>query len=96
MCGVLCYRYAALVELSPSREEAEKLPVELGVSVQGSVDELRKKLNDKWRALEAYLPPHVTDKLAPSMDVAGTSCVKILGATSILRLAILRINCGVM
>ena len=64
------------------REEAEKLAVELGVSAQGSLDELRKKLKDKWRALEAYLPPHVTDKLVQSLDVAGSSTVEVQGGDS--------------
>jgi hypothetical protein len=44
------------------REEAEKLAVELGVSVHGTLDDLRKKLKEKWKALEQYLPPQSTDK----------------------------------
>ncbi|PNF34291.1 hypothetical protein B7P43_G16460 [Cryptotermes secundus] len=59
------------------REYAEKFASELGVSVQGTLDYLPKKLKDKWRALEACLPPHITDKFAASTDVAGTSMVKI-------------------
>ena len=47
------------------REEAEKLASELGVSVQGTLDELRKRLQEKWRALEVCLPPQITDKLPP-------------------------------
>jgi hypothetical protein len=37
------------------REEAEKLANELGLSAQGTLDELRRKVKDKWRAVETYL-----------------------------------------
>jgi hypothetical protein len=43
------------------REEAEKLVNELGVSTQGTLDELRRKVKDKWRAVETYLPPQIAD-----------------------------------
>ena len=56
--------------------------MELGVSAQGSLDELRKRLKEKWRALEVYLPPHLTDKLASSRDTADTSGVRSLGGDS--------------
>jgi hypothetical protein len=39
------------------REEAEKLEMELCVPVQGTLDDLRKRLKEKWKALETYLPP---------------------------------------
>ncbi|PNF25747.1 hypothetical protein B7P43_G12985 [Cryptotermes secundus] len=58
------------------REEAEKLASELCVSVQGTLDELRKRLKEKWRALEVCLPPQITDKFAASTDVAGPSAIK--------------------
>jgi hypothetical protein len=57
------------------REEAEKLATEMGVSVQGTLDELRKRLKEKWGALENYLPPQSTDKSEVGMDVAGVSDV---------------------
>jgi predicted transcriptional regulator len=44
------------------KEEAEKLAMELGVPVQGTMDELRKRLKDKWRIVETYLPPQSKDK----------------------------------
>jgi hypothetical protein len=53
-------------------EEAEKLAVELGVSVQGTLDDVRKKLKEKWKALEQYLPPQSTDK-SVVMHAAGFS-----------------------
>jgi hypothetical protein len=34
-----------------SKEEAEKLAMELSVPVQGTLDELRKKLKEKYKAL---------------------------------------------
>ncbi|PNF19609.1 hypothetical protein B7P43_G16647 [Cryptotermes secundus] len=58
------------------RERAEKLASELGVSVQGTLDELQKRLKEKWRALEVCLPPQITDKFAASTDVAGPSAIK--------------------
>jgi hypothetical protein len=59
------------------REEAEKLANELGVSTQGTLDELRQKVKDKWRAVETYLPPQIADKFGVGMDMAGVSNVKI-------------------
>jgi hypothetical protein len=59
------------------REEAEKFASELGVSVQGTLDELRKRLKEKWRALEVCLPPQIADKFAASTDIAGTRMSKI-------------------
>jgi hypothetical protein len=41
------------------REDAEKLAIAFGVSVQGTLDELRKKLK-KLRAVEKYLLPQST------------------------------------
>jgi hypothetical protein len=58
------------------REEAEKMAVELGVSIQGTLDELRKRLKEKWRAVEHFLPPQSTDVSEASMDAAGCSGVQ--------------------
>jgi hypothetical protein len=62
------------------REEAAKLANELGVSVQSTLDELRRKVKDKWRAAETYLPPQVADKFGAGMDIAGVSNIKIQNA----------------
>jgi hypothetical protein len=62
------------------REEAEKLTNKLGVSVQDTLDELRRKVKGKWRAVETYLPPQIADKFGESMDVAGVSNVTIQNA----------------
>ncbi|PNF20864.1 hypothetical protein B7P43_G11731 [Cryptotermes secundus] len=58
------------------RDEAKKFASELGVSVQGTLDELRNRLKEKWRALEVCLPPQITDNFAASTDVAGPSAIK--------------------
>jgi hypothetical protein len=58
------------------REEAEKLAMELGVPVQGILDEFRKRLKEKWKALETYLPPQNTDKSKVAMHTAGVSDIK--------------------
>jgi hypothetical protein len=55
------------------REEAEKLAVELGVSVQGTLYDLHKKLKEKWKVLEQYQPPQSTDKSEVVMHAAGLS-----------------------
>jgi hypothetical protein len=55
------------------KEDAEKLAMELGVSVQGTLDELRKRLRDKWRLMETYLPPQSTDKSGVAVHTAASS-----------------------
>jgi hypothetical protein len=62
------------------REEAEKLANELGVSGQGTLDDLRRKVKDKWRAVETYLPTQIADKFGAGVDVAGVSNAKIQNA----------------
>jgi hypothetical protein len=53
--------------------EAEKLAVELGVPVDGTLDDLRKRLKEKWRLMENYLPPQFTAKSEVGMNTAGSS-----------------------
>jgi hypothetical protein len=55
------------------KEEAEKLATELGVPVQGTLDEFRKRLKEKWKAVETYLPPQREDKSEVAMHTAGIS-----------------------
>jgi hypothetical protein len=59
------------------REEAEKRAMELGVPVQGTLDELRKILKETWKALETYLPSQNTDKSEVAMHTAGVSVIKV-------------------
>ncbi|PNF34200.1 hypothetical protein B7P43_G17550 [Cryptotermes secundus] len=58
------------------REDAEKLAIEFGVSVQGTLDEMWNKLKENWRVVETYLPPQSTDKSEVGMGIAGASDVK--------------------
>jgi hypothetical protein len=58
------------------REESENLGMELSVPVQGTLDDLRKRLK-KWKALETYLPPQSTDKSEVAMHTAGVSDIKV-------------------
>jgi hypothetical protein len=60
-----------------SRDEAEKLAMELSVPVQGTLDELRKRLKEKWKVLETYLPPQNTDKSEVAMHTAGVSDTEV-------------------
>jgi hypothetical protein len=53
------------------REEAERLAVELGVTGQGTLDELRKRLKEKWRMVEQFLPPRSTEESVASLGDAG-------------------------
>jgi hypothetical protein len=61
------------------KEEAEKLAMELGVPVQGTVNELRQRLKDKWRIFETYLPPKSKDKSEVVVHTAGISNAKVQG-----------------
>jgi hypothetical protein len=45
--------------------------------VQGTLDELRKRLKEKWKALETYLPPQNADKSEVAMHTAGFSDIKV-------------------
>lgn len=56
-----------------SRPHAERLASELGVSVDGTLDDLRKRLKEKWSSLEAHLPPQLTAKLEPTTDAATSA-----------------------
>jgi hypothetical protein len=59
------------------REEVEKLAMELGVPLQGTLDDLRKRLKEKWKVLGTYLPPQSTDKSEVGIHTAGVSDIKV-------------------
>jgi hypothetical protein len=61
------------------KEEAEMLAMELGFLVQGTMDELRKRLKDKWRIVETYLPPQSKDKSEVAVHTAASSNMKVEG-----------------
>jgi hypothetical protein len=61
------------------KEETEKLAMELGVLVQGTMDKLLKRLKEKWKAFETYLPPQSEDKSEVAMHTAGVSDTKVQG-----------------
>jgi hypothetical protein len=79
------------------REDAEKLANELNVPTQGILDELRKKLREKWKTLEAYLPPQSSDKSGVTMQAAVASDRGIGGylANHLTKLVISRLRLGV-
>ncbi|PNF33358.1 hypothetical protein B7P43_G05688 [Cryptotermes secundus] len=56
-----------------SREEAERLAVELSVPVQGTLDKLHKRVKEKWKVLETYLPPQRADKSDVAMHTGESS-----------------------
>jgi hypothetical protein len=61
------------------KEEVEKLAMELGVPVQGTLDKLHKRLKEKWKALQTYLPPQSEDKSEVEMHTARVSDTKVQG-----------------
>jgi hypothetical protein len=46
-----------------SRQQADELAGQLGLSTEGTLEELRKRIKDKWTAVEPFLPSHTTAKL---------------------------------
>jgi hypothetical protein len=50
-----------------SKQQLEELASQMGLPTNGTVDELRKRVKEKWTAIEAYLPSQSTDKSSPSM-----------------------------
>jgi hypothetical protein len=61
------------------KEEAEKLAMELGVPVQGTMDELRERLKDKWRIVETYLPPQSKVKSEVAVHTPASTNMKVQG-----------------
>jgi hypothetical protein len=59
------------------REEAGKLAMELGFPVYVTLDELRKRLKEKWKALETYVPLQNTDNSEVAMHTAGVGDIKV-------------------
>ena len=45
-----------------SKQQLEDLSGQLGLSSDGTLDDLRKRVKDKWTVIEPYLPPHSTAK----------------------------------
>ena len=57
---------------SLSKQQAEQLAIELGISVDGTLDDLRRKLKEKWSLLEPHLPSQLTAMSELAMDVAAS------------------------
>ncbi|PNF24643.1 hypothetical protein B7P43_G00738 [Cryptotermes secundus] len=47
---------------SLSKQQAKRLAIELGVSMDGILDDLRRRLKEKWSSLEPHLPSQLTAK----------------------------------
>jgi hypothetical protein len=45
-----------------SRQQAEELACQLGLSTDRMLDELRKRIKEKWTAVEPFLPSHSAAK----------------------------------
>ena len=45
-----------------SEQQAEEVASQLGLSTDGTLDDLRRRVKEKWTAIEAYLPSQSTDK----------------------------------
>jgi hypothetical protein len=50
-----------------TKQQVEELSSQMGLPTNGTLDELRKWVKDKWTAIEVYLPSQSADKLSPSM-----------------------------
>jgi hypothetical protein len=45
-----------------TKQQLEELASQLGLSADGALDDLRKRVRDKWTIMEPYLPPISTAK----------------------------------
>jgi hypothetical protein len=43
-------------------KQLESLAGQLNLSTEGTLDDLRKRVTEKWTTIEPYLPPHTTAK----------------------------------
>jgi hypothetical protein len=46
------------------RQQVEELAVQLGLPMDGTLDDLRKRVKERWSAIEPYLPSQSTAKSA--------------------------------
>jgi hypothetical protein len=46
------------------RQQVEELAVQLGLPTDGTLDDLRRKVKERWSAIEPYLPSQSTAKSA--------------------------------
>jgi hypothetical protein len=75
---------------SLSRKQAEQLATELGISVEGTLDDVRKRLREKWSSLQQHLPSQMQAKSEPATDAetsvgSGVQGVSIPGQLSYIR-----------
>lgn len=49
-------RVAASVIYDLSKQQAEQVAYQLGLSTDGTLDSMRKRVKEKWTAIKAYLP----------------------------------------
>jgi hypothetical protein len=40
-----------------AKQQLEELADQLGLSIDGALDDLRKRVRDKWTTIQTYLPP---------------------------------------
>jgi hypothetical protein len=50
-----------------SKQQLESLAGQLNLSTEETVDDLRKRVKDKWTTIEPYLPPHTSAKSLQTM-----------------------------
>jgi hypothetical protein len=50
------------------KQQLESLAGQLNLSTEGTLDDLRKRVKDKWTTIEPYLPPHTTAKSLQTMN----------------------------
>jgi hypothetical protein len=50
------------------KQQAEKLTSQLGLSIDGTLDDLRKRLKQKWTSLQPYFPPPSAPKSSQASE----------------------------
>jgi hypothetical protein len=50
-----------------SKQQLESLAGQLNLSTEGTLDELRKRVREKWTTIEPYLPPYTSAKSFQTM-----------------------------
>jgi hypothetical protein len=72
-----------------SKQQLEGLAGQLNLSTEGTLDDLRKRVKDKWITIEPYLPPHTSAKsLQTSKPIQTTTDPTIRVDTSVNKVKI--------